>query len=262
MGSATRESLSRSIAELDRLASQVTSTTAQELFSVEHVIGTSASLRAAFANSTVDNEATTRLISRLFGGLSQPSLELVTTVVTLTWSAHDDIVAALEELAVRAVVISGSEADIISELFAFGTAADSNAELELALRGKLTTPADKVRLVERILRGKVSAESIMILSNLVSFTRGRSLRVAIRDTANIVAAQRGCVIATVISATELPNEQATRIRDELSEMYGAVTLNRVVDPHVLGGLRIEIGHNVIDGSVFSRLQDLRLQLVG
>lgn len=262
MGSATRESLERSITLLNDLAPRVTSTTAQELFSAEHVIGRSASLRAAFSNSSADQDATQRLIQRLFGGLSGPGLSLVTSVVTHTWSSHDDIVSALEELALRAVVISGGDEDIVNELFAFAAAVDSNAEFELALRGHLVDPASKVKLVEKILRGKASSESILILSNLVNFTRGRSLRVAIHDSANIVAAQSGCTIATVISSASLSEEQADRIRDELTQKYGAVTLNRVVDPDVLGGLRIEIGYNVIDGSVYSRLQELRLQLVG
>lgn len=262
MGSATRESLARSIALLNDLAPSVTTTTAQELFSVEHVVGRSPSLRAAFSNSSADRDTTQRLIQRLFGGLSEPGLSLVTSVVTHTWSSHDDIVSALEELALRAVVICGGDADIVNELFAFAAAADSNAEFELALRGNLVDPKAKVQLVENILHGKASAETILIVSNLVNFTRGRSLRVAIRDSANIVAAQSGRTIATVISSASLSEDQADRIRDGLTEKYGLVTLNRVVDPDVLGGLRIEIGYNVIDGSVYSRLQELRLQLVG
>jgi F-type H+-transporting ATPase subunit delta len=36
----------------------------------------------------------------------------------------------------------------------------------------------------------------------------------------------------------------------------------VIDPTVLGGVRISIGDDVIDGTVRSRLDDLRLRLVG
>jgi F-type H+-transporting ATPase subunit delta len=36
----------------------------------------------------------------------------------------------------------------------------------------------------------------------------------------------------------------------------------VVDPSVIGGVRVQIGDDVIDGSIASRLNELRLQLAG
>jgi ATP synthase delta (OSCP) subunit. len=37
-------------------------------------------------------------------------------------------------------------------------------------------------------------------------------------------------------------------------------VNQVVDSAVLGGVKVQIGDDIIDGSVLTRLQDLRLQL--
>jgi F-type H+-transporting ATPase subunit delta len=37
-------------------------------------------------------------------------------------------------------------------------------------------------------------------------------------------------------------------------------VNQVVDAAVLGGVKVQIGDDIIDGSVLTRLQDLRLQL--
>ena len=48
-----------------------------------------------------------------------------------------------------------------------------------------------------------------------------------------------------------------------SQQYGRqVHLNEIVDPDVLGGMRVEIGDDVIDGTVSSRLDDARRKLVG
>ena len=49
----------------------------------------------------------------------------------------------------------------------------------------------------------------------------------------------------------------------LSSRYGRnLTINQVIDASVVGGLKVQIGDDVIDGSIATRLKDLRLQLAG
>ena len=58
-------------------------------------------------------------------------------------------------------------------------------------------------------------------------------------------------------------EDAQRLQDALARQYGRpVHLNVVVDPEVIGGIRVEIGDDVIDGTVASRLDDARRRLAG
>jgi F-type H+-transporting ATPase subunit delta len=54
-----------------------------------------------------------------------------------------------------------------------------------------------------------------------------------------------------------------RLQDSLAKQYGRdIHINEVVDPSVLGGIRVELGDDVIDGTVSSRLDDARRRLVG
>jgi F0F1-type ATP synthase delta subunit len=56
--------------------------------------------------------------------------------------------------------------------------------------------------------------------------------------------------------------QATDRSVGLSKSAGRdLQLNLVIDPSIIGGLRVQIGDDVIDGSVATRLTELRLQLV-
>ena len=100
------------------------------------------------------------------------------------------------------------------------------------------------------------------MRQLVEQPRGRSIRESLRAAARIVAAQHGQTIATVYAATPLPDAQAERLRSVLSATYGDLRINQVVDPSIIGGLRVQIGDDVIDGSIASRLTELRLQLAG
>jgi len=67
----------------------------------------------------------------------------------------------------------------------------------------------------------------------------------------------------VYSAAELSEAQRTRLSDALARRYdGEVALNVVIDPTVIGGLRVQIADDVIDGSISARLADLRQKLAG
>ena len=54
-----------------------------------------------------------------------------------------------------------------------------------------------------------------------------------------------------------------RLEAALSNQYGrTVHLNIVVDPDIIGGMRVEIGDDVIDGTVSGRLDEARRKLAG
>ena len=64
-------------------------------------------------------------------------------------------------------------------------------------------------------------------------------------------------------AQPLTDGERDRLAQAPRQQYGReVHLNEVVDPDVLGGIRVEIGDDVIDGTVASRLDDARRKLAG
>ena len=263
MGSATREALARSVSALADLGSKADLATAEDLFAAGRVVADSAQLRAVLSDPTAAPAAKGALVKRVFRSLSEPAVALLGVVTAQRWSTHDDMLAAIEELGIRAIASSTPRTvDIVAELFTFGGAVTSDAQLELALRSKLATSDSKVALVERLLAGRASKETVAIARQLVEQPRGRSIRESLRAAARIVAAQYGETIATVYAATPLPDAQTERLRSVLSATYGDLRINQVVDPSIIGGLRVQIGDDVIDGSIASRLAELRLQLAG
>ncbi len=67
--------------------------------------------------------------------------------------------------------------------------------------------------------------------------------------------------ATIETATELAPEAGRQIVDNLKRRYGMdLTTNFVVNPELLGGMRIRVGSDVWDSSVRNRLNRLAQSL--
>jgi F-type H+-transporting ATPase subunit delta len=71
----------------------------------------------------------------------------------------------------------------------------------------------------------------------------------------------GRVRAKVTTAIALPAHDRDRITDELAKRLNKeVRLTLVVDPRILGGLKVQFGDRLIDATVATRLQQLRRRL--
>lgn len=262
MGSATTQALAASIQTL-AAAKDVTLDTARELFAAAHAVAESSQLSGALADPSAPADARESVVTAVFGRMSAVTQTVIKAVVAERWSNAGQLVDGIEELAIRSATIAEPGADIEGELFGFSRVVAANAELELALGGRLGGQDAKVALVERLLAGSISEPASLIVSSLVRQPRERRVRQLLNRAMRIVSSQRQRVVATVYSATELSDAQRTRLSGALSQRYaGEVALNVVIDPTVIGGLRVQIADDVIDGSISARLADLRQKLAG
>jgi F-type H+-transporting ATPase subunit delta len=261
MGSATREAIAAANAALAKQGT-VDLATGEQLLSAALVVNGSHELRAALADDTAKDADRKGIVDAVFGKYTKPARAILEVLATSRWSSEDDLVAGIEELGIRSLASSAPKSlSIDDELFEFGVAVTSNSELELALGSKLGGVDGKVALVDALLAGKASAQTIAILKALLAQPRGRRIAELIRYAATIVADESGNGIATVTVASELDADQRKRLETALSKQYGRdVRLNVIIDPVILGGMRVQVGSEVIDGTISNRIADLRLRL--
>lgn len=262
MGSATTQALAATESAL-RAASGVDLGVARELFAAARVLADSSQLSGALADSAAATASRTKVVSEVFGSFQPVTRSLLTTAVSQRWSNSVDLVTGIEDLAVRAASVADTQADVEGELFGFTRTIAGSPELELALNTGLGEPAAKGVLVESLLRNRASEAATLIAASLVQRPRDRRVRQLLAHAMSVVADQRGRTVASVISAAPLSAAQLERLTTALSARYGtAVTINTQIDPAVVGGLRVQIGDDVIDASVATRLHDLRQRLAG
>jgi F-type H+-transporting ATPase subunit delta len=202
------------------------------------------------------------IVKSVFSAYTPAARAVLESLASGRWSTEDDFVAGIERLGIRAVASSApTSVSVDDELFAFSTAVSSNAELELALGSKLGSAEGKVALVTKLLSGKASPQTVAILRALLAQPRGRRIGELVRYASTVVAEAFNHTIATVTTASPLTTAQTDRLATALSARYGStIRINQLVDPAIVGGMRVQIGDDVIDGSIATRLTDLRLQL--
>lgn len=101
------------------------------------------------------------------------------------------------------------------------------------------------------------------LGVLVHNGRLFSLEAAIRAFLARLAAKRGELTARVTSATPLTEAQVTAVAAALKRALGAsAALESTVDPTLLGGLVVQVGSRMVDGSIKTKLQRLSLAMKG
>ena len=93
--------------------------------------------------------------------------------------------------------------------------------------------------------------------------RGRRLDRVLAAYLDLAAKRRDELTALVTVAAALTEQQAARLRTQLETMYGkSVSLQTVVDPHVLGGIRVQVGDEVMDGTISARIDQARRHVTG
>jgi F-type H+-transporting ATPase subunit delta len=177
------------------------------------------------------------------------------------------MVDAIEQLAIEAMTIAADQTDTLDdvedELFRFGRVVDAQPDLRAVLSDASLPAAGKQSLLRSLLEGKVTPVSFSLIGQMVAHPRGRPLNVALDMCASIAAQRRQQLIAVVRAATELSADQRRRLAEALARTYGhRVHLNVVIDPSILGGLSVQIGDELIDGSVATRLAEVRRRLAG
>ena len=98
----------------------------------------------------------------------------------------------------------------------------------------------------------------MALARRAVRARERTFAHTIEGFVTLAAAQKNRVVATVRVAQPLTAEQRERLQTSLSRQVGReVAVQEVIDPDVLGGVRVELGDEVIEGTVAGRLEQAR-----
>jgi F-type H+-transporting ATPase subunit delta len=262
---ASAEALAGLRTKVDAAAAKDLVTLGEDLFGAASVFRAEPGLRRITTDQSLDASAKSGLVRSVFDGkISAAGLELVSEAGTRRWTTTRDLADVLEYLGVVAVVkSSGSDAArLADELFSLSQLVGSNSDLRGALSEPTRSAADKGSLLHALLDGKALAATQRLAALALNGSH-RTVVVALAEYQKIAAAVKDESVAKVRVARELSETDRDRLAKALARQYGRpVHLNVSVEPNLVGGMRVEIGDDVIDGSTASKLDEARRRLAG
>jgi F-type H+-transporting ATPase subunit delta len=275
MAGVSSESLATGLAELEAKLPTASLQLAKELFGILGMVDSSAGLRRALTDPSRNGDEKSALVKQLVGGkVSADAAEIAGGLAGSRWATARDIGDALETLAATVVIsvaenksavsasgISGLE-ELENDLFSFNQAVASSHEVQRALSEPQASAAAKATLAEKLVPG-VSEEAKVLITQAVTQPRGIKPTRLVERFAELAAKRQQRWIATVSVTRPLTPEQLARLQAGLNAMYGReLKVNVNVDPALIGGIRVQVGDEVLDASVITRLGELQRQLAG
>ena len=234
-----------------------------ELFTITKVLDDSIQLERALTDPSRPVADKVAVLTELLGDNVHPmTMEIMTDLVSRHWSRAWDIANAVEDFGVDAMMYyadaTGATLQVSVELSELHSALLNLPVVRAKLYDYQATSEARVKLFHEVFSGKTLNKVTMRLAEHATCNlRRRRYLETIQWLINKLSRHMGESMVTVTTATPLKPEQIKRLVEVYSAKVGRqVHINSVVDPTVLGGMRIQVGDEVTDNTVVAQLQNL------
>jgi len=263
----SRDAVVRAFAPVALAAGKDGTRLAEQLFAVVDTVDGSASLRRALTDPARPGSDKDVLVGSLFGALDARARTVVADAVASRWSHEGDLAHALTDAGYEALFAAAESAKVsgrvADELFQVERELVSQRALLLAVEDHASPRASRATLVDSVFASRVHPITLALVQRAVAAPRGERVLTTIRQLIETSVQRESRLVASVTSAVELSAAQRARLSDILTRAYGrGVQINVAIDPEVLGGIKVQVGSDVVDGTVLTRLDDARRRLVG
>jgi F-type H+-transporting ATPase subunit delta len=169
-----------------------------------------------------------------------------------------DRVAAYANALLEVARAEGVEGRVEDELFKLARTFEGSDPLRSTLTDPLIPVERRAGVVEELLGKRADKLTTAMAIFIVNAGRAHDLPAIVDAFVAKAAELRAEAVGEVRTAFALDADQQARLADALSHATGKrVTVKVIIDPTVLGGIVARVGDTVIDGSVRSRLEQLR-----
>ena len=235
-----------------------------ELFAVTDLLDHNVQVERALTDPARPAADKTTMVHTLLEGKAHPmTVEILDDLVQRRWSKPHDIANAVEDFGVDAMMYyadaTGTTMKVSVELAELHSALLNMPVVRTRLYDEHSSAEARVALLHNVLSGnEISKVTMRLAEPATANPRHRRYLATIQWLINKLSRHMGESMVTVTTAAPLSGEQIDRLTKIYTKRTGhAVHINSVVDPTVLGGMRVQIGHEVNDNTVIAQLNKLK-----
>ena len=135
---------------------------------------------------------------------------------------------------------------------------DKDEEFQEVIKHPQISTKQKKRVFINIFKGKIDEELLSFLLILIEKDRILFLKEKLKEMEKIHLERNNTLLAEVKSVVPLTEDEVTRLVAKLENKYSKkILLKQEIDKSIIGGLYVRVGDDVIDGTVKSRLDDMK-----
>ncbi len=170
----------------------------------------------------------------------------------------DDRITSYAEAVLSVAAAEANGGEVEDEMFRFARAVEGSDDLRMTLSEPTIPAARRQQIVEDLLGPQATRATVGLVSMVVAAGRSADLGRIADKVVELSASRRAKAVAEVRSVIDLSPDQQTRLATALKSATGKdVEIKVVIDETLMGGLLVQIDDEVIDGTVRTRLKQLR-----
>lgn len=237
---------------------------ATELYAFVNLLDANKTLERALTDPSRPADDKQQVIDLILGGQADPlTVDILHDLVALQWSRIAHIANAAEDMSVDATAYYADAQGITNQV------AGELAQIHSALLGmplvlfhlsdEYSKPQARVALLKSLLDGQhMHPVTEQLALNATEDLRGRRFPDTVMWLVDRFSEHMDQVMVTVTTAIPISEEQSSNIQAVYGRRLGkAVHINSVVDPSVLGGMKVQYGSVSTDGTVVTQLKHLQ-----
>ena len=175
---------------------------------------------------------------------------------------HDPINSAYARALLEMAQAENITGRVEEELFRLRELLKTNPNLMQFLKDPNVKPEGKRHALNELFQGRVHPLVLNAMITISDADRANRVLPIIEEFSAQASVARKKVSGEVTTAIALDQNLLQRLADELSRVTGQnVELLQKVDPSILGGAVIQVGEQIIDGSLRHKLEQIKSKLL-
>lgn len=170
----------------------------------------------------------------------------------------DRYASALYELSSEVKCIE----DVLGDFLKIEKYIKDNNDFNLLIKSPLIKTNEKLNILQKILSKHSTTKLTSQFIKVLAHNKRINILSEIIGKYNLInAKKRGNIMADITSAEELSKEQKSEVKNQLRKILGEkLSLNFKIDSKIIGGLIVKVGSKMIDSSLNSKINNLKIAM--